>query len=208
MKGKPRPDTVASLMIPLARYPHLRAEDTIREGIVLIHKGMEKPELSGFRRALVLGDDNVLVGVISMSTLLLGLEPDVLRTEPAGSYQGYVSTPGPESSMAVQLFWEKVFAQGFGDEPGRPVGEVARPVTVTLAPEDKLARALHLMLTEKQLMIPVVQDNKVLGVARMVEIFEKVVARVRAVKPGKSRKPRVTRKPLKPGYPRKSRKSA
>lgn len=208
MKGKPATDTVASLMIPLARYPHLRADATLREGILLIHKGMEKPELSGFRRALVLGDDNLLVGVISMSTLLRGLEPDVLRTEPAGSYQGYVSQPGPESSMAVQLFWEKVFAQGFGDEPRRPVGEVARPVTLTLAPEDKLARALHLMLTERQLMIPVVRDHRVLGVVRMVDIFELLVARVRAAKPGKSGKPGEARKPLKPGHPRKSGKSA
>lgn len=179
MNDKTPPDTVASLMIPLERYPHLRAEATIRDAILLIYKGMAEPELSGFRRALVLGKDNVLVGIINMQILLLGLEPGVLRTAPGGPYQGYAAQSGPENGIAVQLFWEKVITQGFGDEPGRPVGEVAHPVTATVTPEDKLARALHLMLTNRQLMLPVVKNGRVLGVVRMIEIFGKLVPLVK-----------------------------
>jgi CBS domain-containing protein len=169
-------DTVASLMIPLERYPHLRAEAPLREAIRLIYQGLAKPELSGFRRALVLGKDNVLVGIINMPVLLRGLEPELLRTEPGGAFKGYASRPGPESGMAVQVFWERVFTQGFGPEPERPVGEVAKPISVTVAPGDKLARALHLMLTEKLLVLPVIKDNRVLGVVRLIEIFGRVVA--------------------------------
>lgn len=175
MNTEPQQDTVASLMIPLERYPHLRAEAPLREAIFLIHQGMAKPELSGFRRALVLGQDNVLVGFISMPVLLRGLEPDLLLTKPGGSFEGYVSQPGAESSMAVELFWERVFTQGFGQEPEQPVGEVAQAITATVAPEDKLARALRLMLTEKQLVLPVVKNSRVLGVVRMIEIYERVV---------------------------------
>jgi CBS domain-containing protein len=178
MNDETQQDIVASLMIPLVRYPHLRAEATLREAILLIHQGIAKPELSGFRRALVLGKDNVLVGFINMPVLLLGLEPDILRTKPGGSYEGYVSQPGPESGMAVQVFWERVFTRGFGHEPERPVGEVAQPITVTVTPQDKLARALHLMLTERMLMLPVVENNRVLGVVRMIEIYERVVASI------------------------------
>lgn len=168
-------DTVAALMIPIARYPHLRTEATIREAIHHIHAGLAQPELSGFRRALVLGHNNVLVGIINMPILLRGLEPHVLRTAPGGPYTGYAAQPEPGHAMAVQVFWEKIFAQGFGNEPDQPVGDVAQPVSVTVTPDDKLARALHLMLTEKQMVLPVVKDSQVLGVIRMIEIFERVV---------------------------------
>lgn len=178
MNDKTPPDTVASLMIPLERYPHLSAEAPLREAVLLIYKGMAQPELSGFRRALVLGKDNVLVGIINMPILLQGLEPGVLRTEPGGPFQGYASHTGAGNGIAVQVFWEKVFTQGFGDEPGRAVGEVAQPLTATVTPEDKLARALHLMLTEKLQILPVVKNNQVLGVVRMIEIFGKLVPRI------------------------------
>lgn len=177
-------DTVASVIIPLARYPHLHAGASLREAILLIHEGMAKPEHSGFRRALVLGEDNVLVGIITLPDLLRGLEPDVLRAEPAGAFTGYVAQPGPESGMAEEVFWERTLSEGFGHEPERPVGELVQPVSVTVAPGDTLARALHLMLTEKQLMLPVVADNRVLGAVRMIEIFERVVAALE-----KTRKP-------------------
>jgi CBS domain-containing protein len=183
MNTEPKPDSVASLMIPLARYPHLRADATIREAILLIHQGMAQPELSGFRRALVLEADATLVGIVGMPTLLLGLEPEALRIEPGETYQGYVSASGSESGLAVQVYWERVFIQGFGHEPERPVRDVAQPVTVTVTPEDKLARALHLMLTGKLLILPVVRDDRVLGVIRLIEIFERLVTQLRAQTP-------------------------
>ena len=178
MNSVTQQDTVATLMIPLARYPHIRADAPIHEAILLIHKGLAQPELSGFRRALVLGQDNVLIGFVNMSILLLGLEPDVLRTQPGGTYEGYASKPGSEHGMAVEIFWDRMLNEGFGQEPDQSVGEVAQAATITVTPEDKLARALQLMLSEKLLALPVVKNHQVLGVIRLIEIFERVVQRL------------------------------
>jgi CBS domain-containing protein len=174
MNAIPTNMTVQALMVPLARYPSLPASATLQEAIVALRRGLEMSDLSGFRRALVLDEHHALVGTISMLTLLRGLEPRTLLAGPGAAYQGYAPSPQAEAGKAVELFWERVLAQGFGEEYRKTVGAVAQRVTVTVAPDAPIARALCLMLAHDVVMLPVVERGKVLGVARLVDIFDRV----------------------------------
>ena len=174
MNAIPTNMTVQALMVPLARYPSLPASATLQEAIVALRRGLEMSDLSGFRRALVLDEHHALVGTISMLTLLRGLEPRTLLAGPGAAYQGYAAQPPVEEGKAVELFWERVLAQGSGEEHLKRVGEVAQRVTVTVAPDASIARALCLMLAHDVVMLPAVERGKVLGVARLVDIFDRV----------------------------------
>lgn len=168
------PKTVKDLMIPLARYPHLPASATLKETIALIRKGFEAMEQFGFRRALVLEEGRTLIGTISILDLLQGLEPTLLRADPSRIYQGFLAEEGP----ALELFWDRAFAEGLGEETLKSVGAIARPVGVTVKPDDRLSRALRHMLTENALVLPVVEEGRVLGVIRLVDIFNEVATLV------------------------------
>lgn len=166
--------TVRDLMIPLADYPHLPASATLKDTIALIRKGFEAIEQFGFRRALVLEEGRTLKGTISILDLLQGLEPTLLRVDPSRIYQGFLAEGGP----ALELFWDRVFAKGLGEEALKSVGAVARPVGATVRPDDRLSRALRLMLIENAPILPIVEEGRVLGVIRLVDIFNEVATLV------------------------------
>ena len=42
----------------------------------------------------------------------------------------------------------------------------------TVSPEDQFAKCIYLMLVQNELIIPVVENDRVIGVIRLVDIFE------------------------------------
>lgn len=176
------PPDVAACMIPLDQYPVVSASTPLGEAIAAIRKGMEKPALSGFRRVLVVDEAGRLVGTADMSELLRGLEPGILHATPDGVAQGFATPFGGEPDVALELFWDRTLGDGIARVPATPVAQVARPVTITVAPGDSLGRALHRMLQHDREMLPVVTDGKVLGVIRLVDILDRVAALIGAAK--------------------------
>ncbi len=174
MKRRSPPRTVDALMIPLSRYPHIPATATLKEAIALIRSGFDVTEQFGFRRALVLGEGHTLKGIISITGLLRGLEPQLLRATPGRSFQGFVGDEG----TALELFWDQVFAGGLREQALKLVGSVVRPIRATVRPGDRLSRALRLMLEEDAPILPVVEGDRVLGVIRLVDIFNEVATLV------------------------------
>lgn len=165
---------VAAFMIPLEQYPVVSASTPLGDAVAAIRKGMAQPALSGFRRVLVVDEAGSLVGTAAMSELLRGLEPGILRTTPEGVAQGFATPFSGDSGVGSELFWDKTFEEGFSQPPTRSVSEVARPITVTIGPTEPLARALQRMLQHDREILAVVDDGKVLGVVRLVDIFDRI----------------------------------
>ena len=179
----PAPPDVAAFMIPLDQYPHVSASPPRGEAITAIRNGMEKPVLAGFRRVLIVDGTGHLVGTVAMSEVLRGLEPNILRATSEGVAQGFATPFSGESDVALELFWDRIFGDGFSHAPTNTVAEFARPITVTVGPADPLARALHRMLQHEREILPVVEDGRVLGVIRLVDIFDRIATLIGATKP-------------------------
>ncbi|MBM3359040.1 MAG: CBS domain-containing protein [Betaproteobacteria bacterium] len=170
MSQRQRTMTVAEYMLPIERFPHLDARSTIRAAISTIRSGFTAAGTFGFRNALVVDDQGALVGTVSMPVVLRGLAPVALRKPMKDIQWSFTSDrTGPE-----ELFWDRVLAGEAGEAAEQPVGEVARPVPATVSPRDSLSRALTLILVHEVPLLPVVDEGRVVGVIRLVDIFNLV----------------------------------
>lgn len=170
-----KPLTVKAVMVSLALYPDLPASATVGEAIALLRGGTEPSQYGGFRHVLVLDERGRPIGTASMLTLLRGLEPETLRAVPDAAFQGFATPFQGDAGMAVELFWEKVLAEGLkGEYHRKPLAQVAESITVTVTPDTTLARALCLMLANDLVVLPVVEQGKVHGVVRLVDLFNRI----------------------------------
>ena len=58
------------------------------------------------------------------------------------------------------------------EEAKKPVKDMMTLIERTVAPDDSFAKCIYLMMVLDELMIPVVDSDKVIGAIRQVDVFE------------------------------------
>jgi len=169
---------VRDMMIPLEDYPWVYIDDTLGHAIQV----MEKAHLEVGRRAslprvlLVFDHDEDLVGIVRRRDIMRGLEPNFLVSQPL-EYRVKFFDVGVDphlSELASDLSREATLervVRGLREQANRPVGDVLRPIPTSLGPEDQIMKAVYEMVSLNQSLIPVVQEDKVIGVLRSVDVF-------------------------------------
>jgi len=152
---------VAELMIPLEDYPHVPYWFTLKQAMAIIREAAIKFQGTFEPRSVLVFDEKYhLVGILSLQDLLRGLAP-----------------PVPEGTGET---WEAMITRLEGDLTGEwvaekadtPVSEVMSPITATVSTDDSLARALLVMIKEKLPRLPVLKDDRVVGLIRMADLFQ------------------------------------
>ncbi len=64
--------------------------------------------------------------------------------------------------------------KGIREQANRPVSDVMRPIAATLKPDDHIMKAIYEMVSLNQSLIPVVEDEEVVGVVRSVDVFHEL----------------------------------
>lgn len=172
---------VREMMILLDEYPWVRIDDTLGQAIRVI----EDSQLKVGRRAslprvlLVFDHDDELVGVVRRRDIMRGLEPDFLVSQPL-EYRVKLFEVGQDphltelsTDLSREVDLERVM-KGLRAQAGRPVGDVLRPIPTSLGPEDQVMKAVYEMVSLNQSLIPVVEDDKVIGVLRSVDVFHEL----------------------------------
>ncbi|MBU1691961.1 MAG: CBS domain-containing protein [Gammaproteobacteria bacterium] len=158
---------VQDLLIPLVEYPHIREDSSLRDAFVAIEQGLTTGKR--FRHVLVLDDKDNLVGLMGMRDILRGIFPDYLRaTLPGQSRDETTSLP---QYPALALLWQDSFHTQSREAASKPVKPHMAPVTVTVSPSDPVTKAAYLMVFTDSSMLPVVENHSVVGVIRMVDVF-------------------------------------
>lgn len=164
---------VDEVMIPLDRYPSVQADETLLDAIEVI----EGSQLEvGRRRSLprvllVLEDHDSLVGILRRRDIMRGLLPRFLVSEPM-DYQKKLFDVAVDPNLSELPFDRLV--TGIRQQAMRPVREVTQPVKATLRPDDHLMKAVYEMVSMNVSLIPVVQEDRVLGVIRSVDVFHEL----------------------------------
>jgi CBS-domain-containing membrane protein len=161
------------LMIPLDRYPHLAYWFTLRQAIA----EMEKSEIevdgrkSLPREVLVFNEAYELMGTVRRRDLLRGLRPEFL-TARRQQYTGKLFNVRVDPSLP-ELAHDKLL-DGLREHAERPVSEVMRPITLTVRHGDHLMTIIHEMVANDLSLIPVLRDDRVVGVVRSVDVLHEV----------------------------------
>jgi CBS domain-containing protein len=159
-------------MIPIQEYPHIDASSSVCDAMSLMHSSLAAPHK--FRTILVTDEHQHLLGYLSLRDLIRAVGPRYLRKE-APSYKGHQPFQGIASDLsALSLIWQDGFSVKIREEAKKPVKDMMTLIEHTLSPDDSFAKCVHLMVVQNELIIPVAEGDKVIGVIRLVDIFERI----------------------------------
>ncbi len=161
------------IMVPLSSYPHMSHFQTLREAVAIIEKAViERPAGTSLPRSILVFDERYqLVGVVRRRDILRGLEPDFLKGMSLKSRREWFNTEVDPNLLEVQA--ERI-SSGVRKQGKRLVSEIMRPLDARVNYDDHLARIMHEMVTKHENLLPVIRDNKVVGVVRSVDVFHEV----------------------------------
>jgi len=163
---------VRDIFIPLGDLPHLHQDATVREAITLLHR----QHTSGgwrYRHLMVFDADETLVGILSLRDMIRALMPPYLKTNLASQYSG----PLPDD-VSLSVIWQESFQSQCQYLAEAKVSQYMATVLDTVQADAPVTRAAYLMVAHRVDMLPVLEGEKVVGVVRIVDIFNQAAEKV------------------------------
>jgi predicted transcriptional regulator len=164
---------VHEIMIPLDKYPYIYDWESLRQATHEIEKF--QIEIRGRkslpRMVLVFNRKSELVGVVRRRDILRGLEPAFLVSKRLSVKQSLFDI---EMDFNLSEMTYDHLIEGIRENAVRPVSEIMLPVNVTIEHDDHIIKAIYEMVQCGRSMLPVLKQNRVVGVIRSVDLFEEI----------------------------------
>lgn len=164
---------VRDLTIPLERYPHLNENQTLHDAALILQTFTcgENDRLR-YGELLVLNDRNQLVGRISIQDILKCLDSRLSEIPHVKKFEGKGS-----DFPNLTFLWEDSFFEGCARHGAKAIKDCTSPIKILIKGSDPILKALSIMLSTKDVTLPVIDENRVIGVIRLEEIFEAISSR-------------------------------
>lgn len=159
----PKEKKVKDLMIPLEDYPHIPYWFTLRQAMAIVREASIKFEGYLPRSVLVFDEKYHLLGMLTLRDIIRGLEPSFLK-------ESDLIKPDPSLNVLLQ----DLLSPGLKEASQKPVSDVMSPIKVTVGADESMGKALFLMMKENVGVVPVMQENKVVGMIRLSDLFKVV----------------------------------
>jgi CBS domain-containing protein len=160
---------VADLMNPLEDYPHVPYWFTLRQAIAIVREAAIKFEGTFEPRAVLVFDEKYqILGILTLRDIIRGLAPKFLQGA-VGKLSGAFDLDSALSGLEADLSGPSV-----KEASQTAVSEVMSPIKVTVGAGDSLAKALFLMIEEDVGRMPVMQEQKVVGIIRLSDLFGEI----------------------------------
>jgi CheY-like chemotaxis protein len=159
---------VASVMIPIKEYTTINEGTTIQAAIKELKKSFIKKIATnqlmetGHRSIIVMGDNQEIMGILTIRDLLETLMP------------GYLSAPKPFLADSIEyspIFWNSMFSKGILDVKNKTISDVMSPPPVSIDGRSNLMEAAYLMLHKSERRLIVTLFDKIVGVVREQDLF-------------------------------------
>jgi len=145
---------VRDIMVPVSGYATVHDRDTLADAIRVLRESFTRDNwgvVTGHRSVLVLDDNQDLVGILTIRTILKAIE---------------LQSIGPSWAS---LFAGPIIRSGLN----MPVREVMRPVLKPFVKStDTVIQAIHTLLRSQVNILPVLERGKVVGIVRSIDFFE------------------------------------
>lgn len=146
---------VSELMIPINEYPVVHENDTLKEAI----KSLKKSKKHGHRSVLVLNELQDAVGIMTEQDILRALQHNMMCYNNAEILQmSYVKFYHKDPILACTT---------------TQVGQIMSPIIKAFVQvDDTTTTAIELMMKRKITYIPVLEDKKVVGILRAIDLVD------------------------------------
>lgn len=142
---------VRDIIVDIFDYPHIPYWFTIKQAVKILKASYQGKEKTTYPLGILVFDERY--------NLLGTLDPvDILKGKDTG-----VSSP----------FLHADELKGYGETP---VSEVMVSVKCFVGPDDPITKAAQLMIFYDLLLLPVLEGQKLIGLAIFTEVFEKLSA--------------------------------
>jgi len=156
---------VRDILVPLTDYPSIRDSATLRDAFAVLQDAFARGKR--YRHLLVLDDVDQLVGVLGVRDILRGVFPDYLRTGEHHHFEG-VQPDVP----ALTLIWQETCATQCKEAALHPIKDFMAAVPDTVKLNDPITLAAYLMVVHDSNILPAVDDHRVVGVVRIIDVFK------------------------------------
>lgn len=164
---------VRDLVIPLERFPHLFEHQTLHDAVEVLNSyTCEGDDRLGYADLLILNDRNQLSGRVKLADMLLSLDPRLKEVSKIRAFEG----KGSDFPDLITL-WEDSFFVECKKWSHIHIRDLISPIKHIVKGGDPVLRALALMISTKDAVLPVIDEGRVIGVIRMKEIFKSITAR-------------------------------
>ncbi len=162
--------TAQELMVPLHAYPHVRSDSTLRQALdTLAAAHIEMHEESSLPRILLVFDqDDALLGLVRRRDILKGLSPRWFSRPDAQHPEAVFDVELDENIGEVLA--DKVVSR-FRDRSECSIEAYTQQISGTVKKDDSLIRLVNIMVEKGYHMLPVLDEEHVIGVVRSVEVL-------------------------------------
>lgn len=169
---------VREIMIPVDQYPSVRDRATLREAITVIESAqLEVDDRMSLPRVLLVFDEiRVLVGYLRRRDIMRGLEPKFLVSQPL-EYRKKLFDIAVDPNLS-ELPYDRV-VKGLREQANRPVSDVMCPIETIIDADDHIMKAVYEMVSLDLALIPVVEQQRLVGVIRSVDVFHELIKLLR-----------------------------
>jgi len=160
---------VKKFIIPLEKYPNLNENQTIHDAVQVIRSFIcgENDRLR-YAALLVLNDQNQLVGAVTLRDILRGLDPRFREFPKVKKFEGKGS-----EFPDLTILWEDSFFVECTKRSHVLIKDFMSSIHHVKG-GDPILKALSIMLSTNHDILPVVENDTVIGVIRLEEIFKEI----------------------------------
>lgn len=172
---------VKDVFITIEDYPNISLDAPIGHAIHIMHHMLSHEKK--YRNILVLDDDDHLQGYLSLRDLIRAVGPEYLRKRKPDvkGNQPFNVEGFSQDLTSLSLLWEVDFTAKLNNELKKPVLEYMTLMEDEVLLDDHISKCMYLMLQHDVIVLPVMEDDLVIGVVRMVDVFERIAVSVEKV---------------------------
>ncbi|MHB8156572.1 MAG: CBS domain-containing protein [Desulfocucumaceae bacterium] len=158
---------IGDVMVSLQDYSAIPANAGFREVVSTLKKSVVDKGVD----TLLVYDNNLLIGFISIEEVLSAIEPQFLK---GGTYRGWTVN----KEWAIPVFWDGLFTDRCIESTGKKAREIMKAVELEVETTDPLIKAVFGMSKHSAKLLPVTSDSLVVGIIRGEELFMEINALV------------------------------
>ncbi|MEA3546470.1 MAG: CBS domain-containing protein [Thermodesulfobacteriota bacterium] len=157
-------------IIPIDKYPHLQETQTLRDAVhILLSFTCGEEERLRHSHIIILNDNNEFVGFLNLKTILRTYDK---RLVDISMVEGHEGKGGEFPNLTI--LWEDSFFSTCSLKKDTVIKDFMLTADRFSKGSDSLLKALSMMLYADAPTLPVVEENIVIGVIRMEEIFKTI----------------------------------
>ena len=164
---------VRDLVIPLEDFPHLNENQTLHDAVeVLLSYTCGEYNRIRYAELLILNDRNQLSGRVTLQNILLNLDP---RLKEASKVKGFEGKGA--GFLDLIILWEDSFFVECRKWSHILIKDLMSPIKHIVKGSDPVLKALAIMTNTQNLVLPAIDEGRIIGVIRLKEIFKTITAR-------------------------------